>query len=85
MSTVGNMASSHPQANRPEGRETARSSAPEPQTKVVYMEDLRKLQIAHEGMRLLLSSEVKQAEQLFRKSRYACIAFLLTHNVRIHV
>ena len=33
------------------------------------MEDLRRLQLAHEGMRLLLSSEVKQAEQLFRKSR----------------
>lgn len=34
------------------------------------MEDLRKLQLAHEGMRLLLSSEVKQAEELFRTSRY---------------
>jgi tetratricopeptide (TPR) repeat protein len=33
-------------------------------------EDLRRLQLAHEGMRLLLSSEVKRAEQLFRKSRY---------------
>ena len=32
-------------------------------------EDLRRLQLAHEGMRLLLSSEVKRAEQLFHKSR----------------
>ena len=32
-------------------------------------EELRRLQLAHEGMRLLLSSEVKRAEQLFRKSR----------------
>lgn len=51
------------------GREATRSSAHEPQAETLNMEDLRRLQIAHEGMRLLLSSEIKQAEQLFRKSR----------------
>jgi len=34
------------------------------------MEKLRKIQLAHEGMRLLLCSQVKQAEELFRTSRY---------------
>ena len=33
-------------------------------------DELRRLRLAHEGMRLLLSSEVKQAERLFRKSRW---------------
>ena len=32
-------------------------------------QELRRLRIAHEGMRLLLNSEVKQAELLFRSSR----------------
>jgi len=33
------------------------------------MSELRRVQLAHEGMRLLLCSEVKQAEELFRVSR----------------
>lgn len=58
------------------GREAARSSTHEPQAEALNMEELRRLQLAHEGMRLLLSSEIKQAEQLFRKSRYAYVALL---------
>ncbi len=34
------------------------------------MSELRRVQLAHEGMRLLLCSELKQAEELFRVSRY---------------
>lgn len=34
------------------------------------MSELRRVQLAHEGMRLLLCSEIKQAEELFRVSRY---------------
>ena len=33
------------------------------------MSELRRVQLAHEGMRLLLCSEIKQAEELFRVSR----------------
>ena len=33
------------------------------------MEELRRIQLAHEGMRLLLCSQVKQAEELFRTAR----------------
>jgi len=33
------------------------------------MEELRRVQLAHEGMRLLLCSQVKQAEELFRTAR----------------
>lgn len=33
------------------------------------MSELRRTQLAHEGMRLLLCSELKQAEELFRVSR----------------
>ncbi len=36
------------------------------------MSELRRVQLAHEGMRLLLCSELKQAEELFRVSRYVC-------------
>lgn len=32
-------------------------------------QELRRVQLAHEGMRLLLCSQVKQADELFRKSR----------------
>lgn len=32
--------------------------------------DLRRVQLAHEGMRMLLCSELKQAEDLFKTSRY---------------
>ena len=35
------------------------------------MGELRRVQLAHEGMKLLLSSEVKAAEELFRASRSA--------------
>ena len=31
--------------------------------------ELKRLQVAHEGIRLLLNSDVKQAEELFRVSR----------------
>ncbi len=34
------------------------------------MAELRRVQLANEGMRLLLSSEVKKAEELFKSSRY---------------
>lgn len=34
------------------------------------MSELRRVQLAHEGMRLLLCSEIKEAEELFRVSRY---------------
>ena len=37
------------------------------------MSELRRVQLAHEGMRLLLCSEIKQAEELFRVSRYASV------------
>ena len=33
------------------------------------MGELKRVQLAHEGMKLLLSSEVKAAEELFRASR----------------
>ena len=33
------------------------------------MEELRRVQIANEGMNLLLCSRLKEAEDLFRKSR----------------
>ena len=33
------------------------------------MTELKRLQIAHEGMRLLLNCDVKQAEELFKASR----------------
>jgi len=33
------------------------------------MNELRRAQIAHEGMRRLLCSEVKEAEELFKNSR----------------
>ena len=33
------------------------------------MSDLQRVQLAHEGMRMLLCSELKQAEELFRTSR----------------
>lgn len=33
------------------------------------MEELRRVQLAHEGMRLLLCSQIKQAEELFRTAR----------------
>lgn len=32
-------------------------------------QELRRVQLAHEGMRLLLCSQVKQAEELYKKSR----------------
>lgn len=35
----------------------------------VTMAELRRVQLANEGMRLLLSSEVKKAEELFKSSR----------------
>ena len=31
--------------------------------------DLRRVQLTHEGMRLMLCSQVRQAEELFRMSR----------------
>ena len=34
------------------------------------MEELRRVQLANEGMRLLLSSDVKKAEELFKSSRW---------------
>ena len=34
------------------------------------MSELRRVQLAHEGMRMLLCSELKQAEDLFKASRY---------------
>ncbi len=37
------------------------------------MSELKRVQLAHEGMRLLLCSELKQAEEVFRVSRYVCI------------
>lgn len=33
------------------------------------MGELHRMQVAHEGMRMLLCSELKQAEELFRTSR----------------
>lgn len=33
------------------------------------MSELQRVQVAHEGMRMLLCSELKQAEDLFRVSR----------------
>lgn len=33
------------------------------------MSELRRVQLAHEGMRMLLCSELKQAEDLFKASR----------------
>ena len=33
------------------------------------LEELRRVQIANEGMNLLLSSRLKEAEELFEKSR----------------
>lgn len=41
------------------------------------MEELRYVQIANEGMRLLLSSRLKEADELFRKTRYSCTASTL--------
>ncbi len=38
------------------------------------MSELRRVQLAHEGMRLLLCSELKQAEELFRVSR--CVSLI---------
>ena len=37
------------------------------------MGELKRVQLAHEGMKLLLSSEVKAAEELFRASRSVSI------------
>lgn len=51
------------------GGETPGVAVPGPLLDASNMDDLRRLQLAHEGMRLLLSSEVKKAEQLFRRSR----------------
>ena len=62
----------HPASNREtagKGKEEAPNSAGDAQELAGGMEELRRLQLAHEGMRLLLSSEVKRAEQLFRSSR----------------
>lgn len=36
------------------------------------MGELKRVQLAHEGMKLLLTSEVKAAEELFRASRSVC-------------
>ena len=54
---------------RAEGQEASVSVPPGVEREQPTSEDLMRLQLAHEGMRLLLSSEVKQAERLFRKSR----------------
>ena len=53
----------------PRGREATKTNSSDVQNETLSMQDLRRLQLAHEGMRLLLSSEVKQAEQLFRSCR----------------
>ena len=34
------------------------------------VDELQRVRLAHEGMRLLLSSEVNQAQELFRTARY---------------
>ena len=54
-----------------ERREATEPSVPEARGEALSAKDLRRLQLAHEGMRLLLSSEIKQAELLFRRSRLA--------------
>lgn len=33
------------------------------------MSELQRVQLAHEGMRMLLCSQVKEAEELFKNSR----------------
>ena len=40
------------------------------------MSELRRIQLAHEGMRMLLCSELKQAEDLFKASRSATVGKL---------
>lgn len=39
------------------------------------MGELKRVQLANEGMKLLLSSEVKAAEELFRASRYVAVQY----------
>ena len=49
---------------------TSAGASEDPSTSVAMdMGELRRLQLAHEGMRLLLNSEVKKSEELFRASR----------------
>ena len=50
--------------------EVQSSSSEASRESVEEMSELRRVQLAHEGMRLLLNSEVRQAEELFRTSRY---------------
>lgn len=51
------------------------------------MGELKRVQLAHEGMKLLLSSEVKAAEELFRASRSVSNPplFLPPHMQKSHI
>ena len=49
---------------------TASDSVDPSQDTEQAMAELRRVQLANEGMRLLLNSEVKKAEELFKGSRY---------------
>ena len=53
----------------PEYDETDSATAGGASCEMDELEELRRVQIANEGMNLLLSSRLKEAEELFQKSR----------------